>query len=162
MATEPYAVGVTSFCYRSDIATTRESLPPSFSVPESTDADPVQCDFSAFQASKRGENVEVAAAEYLALRLQREVDARAACQCCHACGERLPAAAKQSHCIPDNDTETGPVIPHHMDKKRAIAKIKLSGGTCLLQEALMAMATGKKGSVICALQGQSIGRRLQV
>jgi hypothetical protein len=128
-------------------------------VPESSaDTQMFRGDYSAFKAMKAGKDADVSDAEYLAARLIREVGARAACRCCHAC------CARQTQHPIDDDIEQGQVIPHPMNRKKATAGIDISDGNCkcLEKEALMAMATGKKGSVVCVLQGKSIGRRLRV
>jgi hypothetical protein len=43
-----------------------------------------------------------------------------------------------------------------------MVKIKASRHVCLLKEALMAMAMGKKGAVLFAVQAASVGQHLRV
>jgi hypothetical protein len=106
-----------------------------------------QGELSALLAIKRGEDVDVTDAEFLAARLQSEVRDRAACQKCHACISCIPARSK-------------PML--YMAREKAMAKIKQSDATCLENEALMAVAMGKKGSALFALHEACIGFTVRV
>jgi hypothetical protein len=138
-----------SSSFRNDFDVSKDELPESLTASKSSKAAKATAvaegEFSAFKAIMMGHDVDVKAAEHLAARLQREVDNSVACQKCHAC----------CACFPEAD------VPR-MKRHKAMAKIKGFDCECLGKEALMAVAIGKKGAVLFALQGLSVGLEVRV
>jgi hypothetical protein len=153
--TAVFLVSDVSSSYRMDFDVSHEDLPHPRSVPKSAIAakalKAVRGDLSAVKSCKMGQTVDMEAAEHLAERLKHEVHARAACGCCHGCCAGLPGGA---------DILVAKDALKPMTRKQAMAKFK--HGTCLMIESQMAMAIGKRGSALFALQEQSIGLKVWV